>query len=63
MNSVEKNGKGKNIIIIILILLLLVAIIFICYDKMLNKQKTTKKDCKCPICEKCIFFVEISEIM
>ena len=54
MNSVEKNGKGKNTIIVILILLLLVAIIFICYDKMLNKQKTTKKDCKCPICEKCI---------
>ena len=55
MNSVEKNGKVKNIIIVILILLLLlVAIIFICYDKMLNKQRTTKKDCKCPICEKCI---------
>lgn len=54
MNNVEKNVKGKNIIIVILILLLFGAIVFICYDKILNKQKTTKKECKCPICEKCI---------
>ncbi len=54
MNNLEKNEKGKNITIIILSIVLIIALGFICYDKMLNKQKTTKKECKCPICEKCI---------
>ena len=54
MNDLEKNEKGKNITIIILSIVLIIALVFICYDKMLNIQKTTKKECKCPICEKCI---------
>lgn len=54
MNGVEKTGKGKNIIIVILFILLFGAIVFICYDKLLNNQKNTKDKCKCPTCEKCV---------
>ena len=53
MNNVETNGKGKNIIMVILVLLLFGAIIFICYDKVLNNNHT-EDTCECTTCEECI---------
>ena len=50
----EKKGKGKDITIIVLSIVLIISLGFIFYNKVLNKSKVTKKECKCPTCEKCI---------